>query len=77
MKGGTAEDNVLGGKDNIVHCIFILFCLFILSYLGEGDVRLQKRGKSEVVRSSFLIARNPSCTMHTTSTRPVFDNVYS
>lgn len=62
---------------------FIFFLSFIWFLCGEGRVEAPGErarwcsGRQEKQRKqSFLIARCPSYTAHTTSTRPVFDNLY-
>lgn len=71
-----------GGKVSNVLCIFILVFYFIfLSFVWFlcGDRRVAAPGEewgSAGEGKRFLIARCPSFTTHTTSTRPVFGNLY-
>lgn len=77
----------LGGKLTMFYVFFdLLFYFFCLLYgfcVERGGWRLQERGLGGVLagrekqrKQSFLIARCPSYTAHTTSTRPVSDNLY-
>lgn len=72
------------GKENDV-CILILlfYCLFIWFLWEKGGEGGSWREESGVLAGGrrkesrlFLIARCPSFTTRTTSTRPVFDNLY-
>lgn len=72
------------GKENDV-CILILlfYCLFIWFLWEKGGEGGSWREESGVLAGRrrkesrlFLIARCPSYTTRTTSTRPVFDNLY-
>lgn len=78
----TGEDVRLGRRLTMFYVFWFYYLSFILFLGGGGRVQAPGErggwcsGQLEKERNHFFIARCPSYTKCTTSTRPVFDNLY-